>query len=83
VGNKGIIRVNQDVFEGTVYTSDSRILPFYRNQNDVIREAIRHFLDAIAGGAAVELPMAEAIQIIRLCEAWNASISTGKPVPLA
>jgi len=82
VGTQGIIRVNQDVFEGTLYASDSRIVPFYRNQNDVILEAIRSFLESLSAGAPPDLDMPEAIEIIRLCEGWKQSIETGAPVQL-
>ena len=80
VGTKGILRINQDVFEGTIYTTDRGVIPFYRNQNDVIREAVGSFLDSLQAGEELDLPLAEAVEIIRVCEAWGRSIERGAPV---
>ena len=82
VGRTGIIRVNQDVFEGTLYASDGRVVPFYRNQNDVIHDAIGRFLSALAEGREPDLTLAEAVEFTRLCEAWGRSIESGKPVKI-
>lgn len=81
VGRGGLVRVNHSVFEGWVYRSaEPHVTPFYRNQNDVIHEALRRFVEPLEKGDAVDLPADEAVTIIALCDAWRASAESGQAV---
>jgi predicted dehydrogenase len=81
VGSRGMVRVNHSVYEGWVYRSDEpHVTPFYRNQNDVIGEAPRRFVEALEKGESVDLPVEEAVAIIAVCDAWRQSAETGQSV---
>jgi predicted dehydrogenase len=84
LGRSGLIRVNQTVYEGWVYRSaEPFVTPFYRNQNDVILEALRWFIEPLEKGEPVDLPVEEAVAIIAVCDAWRESAETGQAMPVS
>ncbi len=83
VGDKGILRTHQDVYEGILWrTGDPLVVPFYRNQNDVIGRGIDLFVEACLKRTEPEYRIDVARDVIEVCFAWNRSAATGAPVDL-
>ena len=83
VGRKGIIRTHQMVYEGIIWrTEPPNIVPFYRNQNDVILSALQNWTRSCLERTKPDLPVEEAKKVIELCLAWKKSAETQKPVNL-
>ena len=83
VGSKAIIRTHQTAFEGVIWrTETSDIIPFYRNQNDVMVGALRRWVRSCLERTTPDLPVEEAEKVIELCLAWKKSAETRKIVSL-
>ena len=68
LGDKGLLRTHQDVYEGIVWrTGEPRVVPFYRNQNDVIGRGIDLFVEACLKRSEPEYRIDTARDVIEVC----------------
>jgi predicted dehydrogenase len=84
VGTDGIARAHLDVMEGIIWHKDDAGAPrvFYRNQNDVIGDAVDRFVRSIVDGAPLDITPQHARNVLELCLAWTRSAEENQAVAL-
>ena len=86
VGQKGMIRTQQNAFEGYVLGEDGpepfagRYQQPSRNASDAITTELGLWVDACLDGHPPHMPAEQAVRAVELCVAFDRSAKTGKPV---
>lgn len=84
VGTDGIARAHLDVMEGIIWHKDDADAPrvFYRNQNDVIGDAVGRFVNSIKNGTPLDITPEHGRNVLELCLAWTRSAAEHQAVSL-
>jgi predicted dehydrogenase len=81
VGTHGALRTQQSSYEGVLF-GDAGPRSFYRNQNDVILDAITHWVASCRDRTDPEMNLAASCRAIQLCAAWAEAARMAVPVEL-
>lgn len=82
-GREGILRTTGAVYEGIVWhVAEPSVRGFYRNQNDVILDAITHWVASCRERSDPEMNLTDSCRAIQLCAAWAEAAQTARPVEL-
>jgi len=82
VGRKGIIRTQQAVYEGMLWTTEQRTIPFYRKQNDVLEEEMRSWVNSCLTRAVPDFSIEDAREALEICLSWKESARTRTTIDL-
>ncbi|MBI3944886.1 MAG: Gfo/Idh/MocA family oxidoreductase [Armatimonadetes bacterium] len=84
VGTDGIARAHLDVTECVIWHKEDprSSRAFYRNQNDVIGDAVGRFVRSVRDGAPLDVTPEHARGVLELSLAWNRSAAEHCPVAL-
>lgn len=82
-GRAGILRTTGAAYEGTIWHVDQPTARgFYHNQNDVIRDAVAHWVASCRDRNEPEMNLADACRAIQVCAAWAEAARTATPITL-
>jgi predicted dehydrogenase len=82
-GRNGILRTTGAVYEGILWhVQEPAVRSFYRNQNDVILDAITHWVTSCRDRGDPEMNLTDSCRAIQLCAAWLEAAQTAQPVSL-
>ncbi len=83
IGETGIIRTQQAAYEGLLWSQDrAGATSFYRNQNDVLLEAMADWVKAVDERLPAPLSWQEALKGLKVCAGWRKAWVKGAPVDL-
>lgn len=83
VGREGILRTTGAVYEGILWhVREPAVRSFYRNQNDVILDAITHWVASCHNRGDQEMNLTDSCRAVQVCAAWLEAAETAQPVAL-